>query len=216
MKSVWMFIVIVLLLISFLMYVLDWGGYIKTTSKEDNFAHKSNFVNQYLRQNKQECLKHLPSFQEDVIWKHENVQEFNNCYSYSFRDLRQNLTQKPQPGFRNSEPPLSTSQYTCPNFVERLKRDYPLLQGSTKESLCPCGYHKIFLALDNQGYFRDYHFWRQDIDGTWSHKPGTSQPLQVDAKGKPILDPEKSNRFFYPYDYSLSCGFFCVPSSLDE
>lgn len=42
--------------------------------------------------------------------------------------------------------------------------------------------------------FFDYHWYRQNPDGTWSHKPGKTEVRDWDYDGNPILDPEHSNR----------------------
>lgn len=44
----------------------------------------------------------------------------------------------------------------------------------------------------------DYHWYRQDKDGYWSHKPGQSKVTRVDSEGKKIKDPSKcSKEYFY-------------------
>ena len=42
-----------------------------------------------------------------------------------------------------------------------------------------------------------FHFYRQNPDGTWSHKPGTAPISNIDADGKTIYVPHFANR-----DYS--------------
>jgi hypothetical protein len=38
-------------------------------------------------------------------------------------------------------------------------------------------------------YARDYHWYRQDKDGMWSHKPGHSEATNLDGSGNEIYDP---------------------------
>ena len=59
----------------------------------------------------------------------------------------------------------------------------------------------------------DYHWYRQDSDGTWSHKPGNTPATNLDASGNPITNPETANRNNGSHDYSVFCGYFYVPAS---
>ena len=43
----------------------------------------------------------------------------------------------------------------------------------------------------------DYHFWRRDNNGMWSHKPGMSDATNLDHSGNSISNPETANRWFY-------------------
>ena len=45
-------------------------------------------------------------------------------------------------------------------------------------------HYKIALVIDDLGEEQDYHFYRQDSDGYWSHKPGKEEVRRVDASGK--------------------------------
>jgi hypothetical protein len=40
----------------------------------------------------------------------------------------------------------------------------------------------------------DYHWYRQDKNGCWSHKPGQTAVRNVDNSGKQIADPKTCNR----------------------
>lgn len=48
----------------------------------------------------------------------------------------------------------------------------------------------------------DYHWWRKDEDGTWSHKLGANPISYTDNDGSPIYDPENCSRA--PYEYILA------------
>lgn len=45
----------------------------------------------------------------------------------------------------------------------------------------------------DEEYIRDYHWYRQDRDGTWSHKPGHSQATNLDGSDDRIYDPRVCN-----------------------
>jgi hypothetical protein len=80
-------------------------------------------------------------------------------------------------------------------------------------------------AKDDVFYRNDYHWYRQDDDGSWSHKPGHGVVRNVDAAGNPIDNPETAVRRnvyasqFVPAagksvpvvtDYDVFCGYFYV------
>lgn len=140
-------------------------------------------------------------------WK--TNERYNNCYAYAVNNhvssevLRDH---KPSPG-------NVRGIYTCSKIMEGLKADLPNLYPITFDCPCQPGYKKIYSAVserDEDGD-NDFHFWRLDQDGLWSHKPGSNPPLRVDGSNHPIKNPEQSDRRMGPRSYSQSCGFFCVP-----
>lgn len=146
----------------------------------------------------------------DNVWEQNDAQKFNNCYAYAFEDLDTNRKFKPQPGLKSNKKHIKASVYSCKKFIENIISDYP---GSTFHKTLPecrnCR-RRIFLALDNTGPKKDYHFWRENSDGFWTHKPGSGPVLHTDGDGKKITNPLYSNRNFGNYNYNLACGFFCI------
>lgn len=59
---------------------------------------------------------------------------------------------------------------------------------------------------------RDYHWYRLNEDGTWSHKPGQTAATNRDNSGNIITDPRTANRGIY----SDFCGFFLLWSDIAE
>ena len=67
------------------------------------------------------------------------------------------------------------------------------------------GYHKI-QAFYDPDFGGDYHWYRQDPDGSWSFKLGSGEVDNIDASQQPILDPMNANRDYGPgRHYSESC-----------
>ena len=73
----------------------------------------------------------------------------------------------------------------------------------------------------------DYHFYRQDKSGTWSHKRGNSKISQKDSAKKIIKNPSKAGKTYiidefyesigdrvwltvYASAYVGGCGFFKI------
>jgi hypothetical protein len=76
----------------------------------------------------------------------------------------------------------------------------------------PPGYDSVALAIDTG---IDYHWYRQDSHGRWSHKPGNTSATDVDASGNPITNPETADRDYSVtsgFNYSVFCGYFYVPA----
>ena len=81
--------------------------------------------------------------------------------------------------------------------------------------------YRVALAFDLREDYNDYHWYRQNPDGTWSHKPSNGEVRDFDFDGNPILDPEFCNRKSNPlidkekqgifkYDYSSLTYYFEV------
>lgn len=58
----------------------------------------------------------------------------------------------------------------------------------------------------------DYHWYRLDGDGTWSHKPGQTAATNRDNSGNVITDPRTANRG----NYSIFCGFYMLWNDIAE
>jgi DNA-binding LacI/PurR family transcriptional regulator len=62
-------------------------------------------------------------------------------------------------------------------------------------------------AMDRK--WRDYHFYRQDKGGSWSHKPGKTEVTNRDASRNSITDPRRADRKYEGLEYTEFCGCFC-------
>ena len=76
-----------------------------------------------------------------------------------------------------------------------------------KYDACDIGYYKVALVIAPN---RDYHWYRQNYDGTWSHKPGGTAVTDLDRKGNLIYDPESCDRTTGFPSYSEFVGFYQV------
>ena len=59
----------------------------------------------------------------------------------------------------------------------------------------------------------DYHWYRQNPDGTWSHKTGQGTTKNTDALGETIYDPQLCNRDYTSssgINYEIFLGYFAV------
>jgi hypothetical protein len=118
-----------------------------------------------------------------------------------------------QPGStQNMSSELHTDEGRRCAVVERLMMaDEPALQRTTFEAKCPAGSSKIAMVVDPGD---DYHFYRQDSNGMWSHKDGANPVKRVDAEAQLIWDPRTAARDYRPrsyLNYTDFCGFYCAP-----
>jgi len=149
-----------------------------------------------------------------------NTRDYSNCYSYAFDRYEVDADKKLQPG------ELSVGKfnsYNCDEILNKLKQDYNtynIIQ-VTKDYKPPCNHYKIALVIDDTGDEQDYHFYRQDDDGYWSHKPGKENVRRMDASGNMITDPSIADRNYDKQDdntnnetdnnYYKFCGYYSVP-----
>ena len=146
------------------------------------------------------------------LWnKNYNIKNTHNCYTYALGKIVPGLDSKAQPGYASGFEHIEDNEYDCKSFRERLKKDSPGSYLEKFDNACIPGFYKIFLALDPEN---DYHWWRQNLDQYWSHKPGSTEVVNVDASGNKIKNPLKANRKYDSLNYYKPCFFACVYSDL--
>jgi|GEM_PF-5128532 hypothetical protein len=133
-------------------------------------------------------------------WNKAGVIDDNNCYAYATNVMG---TSFPRPGRAGGKQPPFPGQagYNCANFIAAAESDG--LVKADCDKACPNGSFKVALVINPD---KDYHWYRQDDNGNWSHKPGSGKATDKDNSGKPILDPRKADRG----PYTTFCSCFCV------
>lgn len=149
-------------------------------------------------------------------WNKDKIAYNHNCYSYLLNTISATRSGKPQPGYFSNFDHIKNSEYNCKNFYKRLKKDIPSLYLSNYGEKCKKGFYKGFMAIDPKSEDPDYHFYRQDSNGYWSHKPGRKKAINYDADKKLIINPYLANRNYKYFDYSLPCPFFCLNQRLSS
>jgi hypothetical protein len=139
------------------------------------------------------------------------VQQNNNCYNYGNNKRTDTFA---QPGMAAGA--MYSWPVTCRGIYNAAVADglIPL----PASGVCPGNRDKIAFVVapciapgcTAPLYFgNDYHWYRQDSGGMWSHKPSKAQATNVDQSGNLISNPEKANRCYPGYCYSEFCGYFC-------
>lgn len=130
-------------------------------------------------------------------WNIPGVQPRNNCYNYANDKITNTFA---QPG-RGSG--AMAANLTCGEVGSASQRDGQITVISAVDT--PKQGHYIALVVAPNF---DYHWYRLDSNGMWSHKPGQTAAKNTDNSGKLISDPMNCNRG----PYTDFCGFFhCIP-----
>lgn len=150
----------------------------------------------YEGQIKQTCIwfwKH-PIYEPEKWNDGGFIQDNNNCYNYACDKRTDTFA---QPGLAGGN---LWSSMTCSEVKDGAIADglIPLKVGSCK-NCC----HKVALFIW-PGH--DYHWYRQDANGMWSHKCANTEATNLDNSGNPISNPLTADRG----GYTDFCGFFCV------
>lgn len=160
-----------------------------------------------------------PEFNPDLHNKNPGMKDSLNCFAYAFdwQHMPKGCSKQtcsapfPQPGRASGYPKWSEVKgKRCPDLIARLVGDVSDLKMTTFEKKCPNRTSKIALVVDED---EDYHFYRQDSNGLWSHKPGSTDVSHLDATKRPIYDPQLASRH-YPQsnlNYDKFCTYLCAP-----
>lgn len=126
----------------------------------------------------------------------ETFRYFNNCYNYATNVVNRVPLRAAIPGSPNVRLPLTMSKLRNALVDDGLE---PL--GMSLDGACPEeGSHFIAVLLRRNptGAVRDFHCLRLDKTGTWSHKDGNGEVLNIDDDGAPIVDLARANLSWDP------------------
>jgi hypothetical protein len=209
--------------------------------KGSQFCSKHKNCGGYLR-------KFTSGFEPDYNpkgWSNPAIEGSHNCYAYFLDEQKEVIKQKceeachklnkkgcpkkisecqnmiPQPGdyaLLNKYGNLKKKDrdYTCPNMHNKIMADNPHIKPVGLLDKCPINHYKGAMTVD---YKNTFHFYRQNPDGTWSHKPGILPVTDVDASGKKIYIPHFADRDYSkvprqnPIKYTDFCGYYCLPTN---
>lgn len=174
---------------------------------------------------------------EPWLWNQDRIRYSTNCYAYACNDsMGHPFNGKPQPGqlaqfaLGKRKPahglveagpgakvtdakahPLPSSEVRFGVLLDDTLRAHSLisiLRTPEQRVSNQAGYYLIALVVDQD---RDYHWYRQDNTGFWSHKPGHGEATNLDASGAVITDPQACD-MSYPVTgimYRFVCYYYC-------
>ncbi len=135
------------------------------------------------------------------------VKRNNNCYNYATNRKTNNYA---QPGWASGYRGFSLNRKTCAAVKMGAIKDrniYEVRPGYNPDSSYNRSYRTLQALVIEPG--RDYHWYRRDKNGRWSHKVGWSPATNRDNAGRIIVNPEIADRG----GYRIFCGYFHSSSS---
>jgi hypothetical protein len=147
----------------------------------------------------------IPTYNPDYWNDGGTAQDNNYCYNYA---ANKRTDTKAQPG--RAAGVMCGSPHSGCSAEEAARL-------ATADGFIPttlqvgCADNRALVALFGREE-GDFHWYRQDRDGTWSHKRGYDVAKNTDASGHLITDIENFDRG----DYPILVGYFCVCSSSSE
>lgn len=142
----------------------------------------------------------LPSFTPSFWNDSGRVQFNNNCYNYA-NNVRTDTFAQPGRAAGSRWAALTCPAVDVAAVADGLTR---LASGGSCDDEC-----QVALVVAPG---RDYHWYRRDENGMWTHKPGMTRATKLDNSGSPIADPRTADRGRYT-DF---CGYYCSCSSSTE
>lgn len=118
----------------------------------------------------------------------------NNCYNYA-SNRKTNTFAQPGRGSGHMCTVMSCPDVTQAALSDGLHRRYDCFPATEKPR------YLVALVIWPG---RDYHWYRKNREGFWSHKPGRTPARNVDNGGKIIQDPATCDRG----PYTQFCGYF--------
>ena len=127
-------------------------------------------------------------------WNIPSVQPNNNCYNYANDQITNTFA---QPGRATGH---MYTQLTCASVQPAAQSDGLAAVPNFSATLAPGhGWYVALVIWPNA----DFHWYRQDKVGCWSHKPGSTAVRNVDNAGHQITDPKTCDRG----PYTVFCSY---------
>lgn len=141
----------------------------------------------------------------DAPWNDPHHVTLNNCYNYACDMMTDTFAQ-----------PGRTHGFLLSCVCALEIRQAAMLDGLEPIADYPADDPAVghYVALGYSSALRDYHWWRLDSDGTWSHKPGQCPVMHTDASGGRIDDLNPPSGAGARGCYEVFAGYFYVPETL--
>lgn len=132
------------------------------------------------------------------FWNNDpNVRAHNNCYNYA-SNKRTDTFAQPGRGSGHIYTAITCSAVSQAALNDGLHRRYACFPDSEKPR------YLVALVIAPGPGFVDFHWYRKNKEGFWSHKPGGTAARNIDNSGRVITDPATCDRG----PYTQFCGYF--------
>lgn len=129
---------------------------------------------------------------EPAMWNFSPTQPNNNCYNYANDRVTNTFA---QPGkYHNAQ----YTALTCASVQPAAVADGLVASGNFTQAIAD-GWYVALVIWPTV----DFHWYRQDKIGCWSHKPGGTAVRNTDNSNNPITNPQTANRG----GYTQFCSF---------
>ncbi|MEM7641173.1 MAG: hypothetical protein AAF366_01435 [Pseudomonadota bacterium] len=142
--------------------------------------------------------KGAPSYDASIWNSNPDVQKNNNCYNYGNNQITNNFA---QPGYATGK---MWDAFTCSNVSAAATRDGLAAVGDVSADIS--GWYVALVIWPDE----DYHWYRQDDIGCWSHKAGEDPATNLDDAKKQITDPQTCDRG----PYTTWCTYMTTDKSV--
>ncbi|MDD1017332.1 hypothetical protein [Pseudomonas rubra] len=195
---------------------LDFPNYLDSDSEIEEFLlgtagvalkdEERQFIEQEIQKNvsggvansiKDFEIMAIPPYDPGKWNNNPTVLRNNNCYNYG-NDTITNTFAQPGRGAGQEGPYPPTCKDTSAAAVRDGLKSIP------NPDTTPTEGHLVALVVSTTPGFFDYHWYRRDSNGMWSHKPGQTAARNTDNSGRLISDPRNCDRG----PYNNFCGFF--------
>lgn len=151
------------------------------------------------------------------------LRESHNCYNYflnlkskiaydncKLRDYKhKGICRRAQPGYAAGLRLMNKDDYNCNTMIHRTLEDNKNIKIISKNEECGKEYYKGALVVAPK---RDFHYYRLNDDGVWTHKPGYKPSTNLDSNNNIIESPDTANRNYGgTLNYKDFCTFLCIP-----
>lgn len=126
-----------------------------------------------------------------------SVRSRNNCYNYA-SNKRTDTFAQPGRGCGRIYTAINCTEVTRAALCDGLHKRYVCFPDSEKPR------YLVALVVAPGPGFVDFHWYRRNKEGFWSHKPGGTAAKNTDNSGKVISNPQTCNRG----PYTQFCGYF--------
>jgi hypothetical protein len=140
------------------------------------------------------CYYEVAAYNPSYWNNNPTIRSRNNCYNYA-SNKRTDTFAQPGKGCGRMYTALTCAEVTRAALCDRLHRRCDCFPDSEKPR-----YLVALVIWPN----RDFHWYRLNKEGFWSHKPGSTAVRNVDNSGKIIKDPATCDRG----SYTQFCGYF--------
>lgn len=132
---------------------------------------------------------------EPEKWGVDGNNRTNNCYTYALDWIFKGKSNGLNPGNTTEKKEIPIEKLNLNDVLELALTNNKIKKPTllNKLGFGKRGYYSVYLVVD-EGV--DYHWYRQDKGGLWSHKHGTGSITNVDGSGRIIGNPARANHCY--------------------